>query len=128
MPFLLRLFACTLLLAGPLAAVTREAGWTKLKLGMSAAEVAATVGSPVLQSKNGGYEMWTYEGGAEVLFHGTGAVLGWTAPATAGLARCSKDVWSEGPVADFQLPPAASLPPPAPRKSASPAAAPTSAS
>lgn len=91
------LFLLGLLIAGPLAADETEQGWKQLKVGMSAEEAAFLLGEPVLRRHGHGFETWTYDGGSEVLFHATGTVVGWTAPASARLSRRSEDLWSTRP-------------------------------
>lgn len=80
----------------PLPSLTAAGGpWTQLKLGMSAVQAANLLGDPVLRSAGRGFETWTYDDGAELVLHGT--VVGWTAPASAGLRMRSQDVWLSRP-------------------------------
>jgi hypothetical protein len=91
------LFLLGLLVAGPLAADESEQGWKQLKVGMSAVEAATLLGDPILVRRGYGFETWTYDGGSEVLFHKSGTIVGWTAPASAQLTRRSEDLWSTRP-------------------------------
>jgi hypothetical protein len=55
-------------------------GWSLLKSGMNRADTATTLGDPLLKNIGRGFEVWLYDGGAEVLcLHGM--VVAWTAPA-----------------------------------------------
>ena len=57
-------------------------GWTRLKLGMMPVETAATLGDPLIRSASKGFELWIYDGKAEVLFF-AGPVVAWTPPSGA---------------------------------------------
>lgn len=67
-----------LLLASPAWAVGRG-GWDTLKVGMSALETSQALGSPLIRNVNKGFELWIYDGRAEVLFF-RGPVVAWTPP------------------------------------------------
>jgi hypothetical protein len=55
-------------------------GWSLLKSGMNRADTATTLGDPLFKNVGRGFEVWLYDGGAEVLcLHGM--VVAWTAPA-----------------------------------------------
>ena len=58
---------------------------------MSPEETAATIGRPILQTSGRGYEIWTFDHGAEVLLYGT--LVGWTAPGVVNILKRSMDVW-----------------------------------
>jgi hypothetical protein len=58
---------------------------------MSPDETAATLGRPILQTSGRGYEIWTFDNGAEVLLYGT--LVGWTAPGVVHVLKRSMDVW-----------------------------------
>lgn len=73
-----------LILCGLVVALTATGrateGWSLLKSGMNRAETATTLGDPLLKNIGRGFEVWLYDGGAEVLcLHGV--VVAWTAPA-----------------------------------------------
>jgi hypothetical protein len=57
------------------------AAWTKLQRGMDTAKVAQLVGTPLLRNAARGHEVWIYDAGAHIQFHG-GTVSAWTGPAT----------------------------------------------
>lgn len=57
-----------------------EEGWSLLKSGMNRADTATTLGDPLLKNIGRGFEVWLYDGGAEVLCF-QGMVVAWTAPA-----------------------------------------------
>ncbi len=57
-------------------------GWSSVKLGMSRNEAAAALGTPLIRSVSRGFELWIYDGRAEVLFF-RGPVIAWTAPAVS---------------------------------------------
>ena len=80
-----------LLLALVPATVRADAAWSRLQLGMSPDETAATIGRPILQTSGRGYEIWTFDNGAEVLLYGT--LVGWTAPGVVNVSKRSMDVW-----------------------------------
>ncbi len=73
----------------------RELAWRELQLGHSPQQTVALIGEPLLRSKGRGFEKWTYDDGAEVLFHGT--LVGWTVPAALRLPARSEDVWRKWP-------------------------------
>jgi hypothetical protein len=54
-------------------------GWAQLKSGMSRADTATALGDPLLRNIGRGFEVWLYDGGAEVLCF-QGMVVAWTAP------------------------------------------------
>ena len=66
--------------------------WTQLKLGMTAEQAVAIVGEPLQRSAGQGFEIWTYDDRAELLFYGP--LVGWTAPRSADMIARSVDVWS----------------------------------
>lgn len=59
---------------------SEDAAWQRIQRGMNPAQVAQTVGVPLLRNAARGHELWIYDAGAHVQFHG-GAVSAWTAPA-----------------------------------------------
>jgi hypothetical protein len=90
----LRLFqflVCTLALCPQ--SLPGEVAWADLTLGMTADETISTLGAPMMRSRGRGFERWTYDDGAEVLFYGT--LVGWTAPGSGPATGRSMDVWSE---------------------------------
>lgn len=99
MPAAFRLFLLGLLCAGSLAAGVPP--WAKLQVGMSPRQAASLLGEPLFRRQGRGFEMWTYDHGAEVLIYGGGAVVGWTAPAPARLPAPSSDVWSLQPAGRY---------------------------
>lgn len=56
------------------------AAWGKLQRGMNATQVAQLVGVPLLRNAARGHELWVYDAGAHIQFHG-GALSAWSAPA-----------------------------------------------
>jgi hypothetical protein len=54
-------------------------GWSQLKRGMMPGETAAALGAPLIRSASRGFELWIYDGHAEVVFF-AGPVIAWTAP------------------------------------------------
>ena len=85
------LLVCTFVL-GPIG-LHAEEHWSQLKLGLTADETAAKLGAPMLRSRGRGFEVWTYDNGAEVLLYGS--LVGWTAPGKANVVERSMDVWRE---------------------------------
>lgn len=81
-------FLCLLLAVGDVSA---DSGWPRLKLGMNVADVAATLGRPLICTKGHGFERWIYDNGAEVLIYGR--LIGWTAPGVAAVTERSTDIW-----------------------------------
>lgn len=61
------------------AADSEQVAWAKLQRGMSQAEVERIVGVPLLRNAARGHELWIYDGGASLQFHGR-ALSAWTAP------------------------------------------------
>jgi hypothetical protein len=78
----IRFASLLLLLACAVPASAAESTWTALRVGMTRAQVAQIVGSPVLQNAGRGHETWIYDAGASVQFRG-GVVSAWTAPRKA---------------------------------------------
>ena len=73
-------------------AVTRGAEpWSQLKLGMTPEEATTKLGLPLLRTTGRGFEIWTYDNGAEMLMYGS--LIAWTAPVSASLTERSADVW-----------------------------------
>ena len=71
---------------------TRAAeGWAQLKLGMTAAETVALLGAPLIRTSGNGFELWTYDKGAEVLLFGS--LIGWTMAGAGDVAGRSFDIW-----------------------------------
>ena len=63
------------------AASSRAAeGWSVLKSGMNQSDTVLALGDPLLKNSARGFEVWLYDGGAEVLCF-MGVVVAWTAPA-----------------------------------------------
>jgi len=86
-----RLFS-VLLLTGAFTGVVRaEDGWSHLKLGMSTNDAVAALGQPLLRSEGRGFEVWTYDNRAEVVFYGQ--VIAWTAPASSLVAPRVVEDW-----------------------------------
>ncbi len=89
-------------------------GWTRLKIGMTTDEAVTALGAPLQRNIGRGFELWTYDHQAEVLFYGD--VIGWTTPGEGGGARRSTDVWQLNQGRDDflavlrRLPPSRSLP------------------
>ena len=67
-----------------------------------------------------GFEIWSYDQGAEVLLGRTGTVIGWTMPATTGLPPSSRDIWSKQPAGRYYATLYSVLPRPALKKSDAP--------
>jgi len=55
-------------------------GWLQLKAGMNRVETASALGAPLFKNLGRGFELWIYDGGAEVVCF-QGAVVAWTPPA-----------------------------------------------
>lgn len=70
-----------------------EVDWSELTLGMTAEETITTLGPPMMRCRGRGFERWTYDDGAEVLFYGS--LVGWTSPGSGPATGRSLDVWSE---------------------------------
>ncbi len=60
---------------------TEAAAWGRLQRGMDRAKVAQLVGTPLLRNAARGHEVWIYDAGAHIQFHG-GTVSAWTGPVT----------------------------------------------
>jgi hypothetical protein len=73
--------------------------WSQLRLGMTPDETTARIGSPILRSSGRGFEVWTYDNGAEALLFGS--LIGWTASGPGAVAERSMDVWSANPSHDY---------------------------
>ena len=58
---------------------------------MKPEEATAKLGLPLLRTKGRGFEIWTYDNGAEMMMYGS--LIAWTAPASAGLTERSADIW-----------------------------------
>lgn len=54
-------------------------GWSVLRYGMNRSDTAIALGDPLLKNVSRGFEVWLYDGGAEVLCF-MGLVVAWTAP------------------------------------------------
>ena len=89
-----RFVALLALLSSGLAAVGN--GWARLRAGMSPVETAATLGTPLIRSAGRGFELWIYDGRAEVVFFG-GPVIAWTAPAGTPGTDASQSNFQFGP-------------------------------
>lgn len=85
------------LLAGSARAAS---AWAQLKLGMTAEQAVAIVGEPLQRSAGQGFEIWTYDDRAELLFYGP--LVGWSAPRSADMVTRSVDVWSAPAAATAQ--------------------------
>lgn len=61
--------------------------WTELQPGMTPAQVAKKIGTPLLQNASRGHEFWVFDFGACAQFY-RGALQAWTPPAdkTAAVA------------------------------------------
>jgi hypothetical protein len=94
-----RLLLFSLVLLGSASAETLP--WARLKIGMTADETFSLLGEPISSRRGHGFVTWTYDDGAEVLLHATGAVVGWTAPAAAAASARSADVWSKQPAGRY---------------------------
>lgn len=92
-------------LASPAFAVGRG-GWPLLKLGMTPGETIGALGVPLIRSASRGFELWIYDGRAEVLFF-RGPVIAWTAP------KVSREVAPKPP--EVAAPVAPTIVAPAPR-------------
>lgn len=88
-----RLLLLSLLLVSGLSAGVDP--WSQLKVGMSPQDAAKLVGEPLFRRQGKGFQMWTYDGGAEVLLYVTSGVVGWTAPVSAKVGARSDDVWNQ---------------------------------
>jgi|GEM_PF-4823879 len=109
----LRFFLPAVLLASSLSA--REPRWQELQIGHTAGQTVALLGEPLLRSKGRGFEKWTYDDGAEVIFHG--ALIGWTVPASLRAAARSDDIWKQWPELGYDAALRRAAPPEAPRSS-----------
>ena len=58
-------------------------GWDRVKAGMKPDEIVDAVGSPLLARKGRGFEVLTYDRGAEVVLY-RGLVVAWTPPPGSG--------------------------------------------
>jgi hypothetical protein len=90
-----RLLLFGLLFAG--AASAAEQTWSQIRMGMTTGQTASLLGEPMFRRRGHGFETWTYEGSAEVVFYGNGAVVAWTAPAEPPAPPRSRDLWSSLP-------------------------------
>jgi len=54
-------------------------GWSVLRSGMNRSDTTHALGDPLLKNSARGFEVWVYDGGAEVLCF-MGVVVAWTAP------------------------------------------------
>jgi hypothetical protein len=54
-------------------------GWSVLRSGMNRSDTTHALGDPLLKNSARGFEVWLYDGGAEVLCF-MGVVVAWTAP------------------------------------------------
>lgn len=79
-----------LLALAPVATRGADA-WARLKLGMTADETTAVLGAPLIRTAGHGFELWTYDNGAEALLFGS--LIGWTASGSASVAERSFDIW-----------------------------------
>ena len=61
------------------ASASGAEGWSVLRSGMNRADTTHALGDPLLKSSARGFEVWLYDGGAEVLCF-MGVVVAWTAP------------------------------------------------
>lgn len=84
--------------------------WAQLKLGMTADETAAVLGTPLVRNVGRGFELWIYDHDAEVLFFGD--LVGWTSPGTGALVARTADIWQANRGRDDFRGVLASLPPP----------------
>jgi hypothetical protein len=50
--------------------------WAQLKLGMTSIQAVAVVGAPLQRSSGQGFQVWTYDNRAELVFYGP--LIGWT--------------------------------------------------
>lgn len=106
-----RLLVVALALAVP--ALRGDDAWARMKLGMTSDETAVALGRPLLRSSGKGFEVWTYDNGAQALFYGS--LVGWTAPGTARVEDRSMDVWRSHRAGTYFPTFLALLPQPAPR-------------
>jgi hypothetical protein len=65
--------------------------WARLRLGMTADETEALLGTPLIRTSGHGFELWTYDNGAEVLLYGS--LIGWTNSGSTSVATRSFDIW-----------------------------------
>jgi hypothetical protein len=65
--------------------------WAQLKLGMTSIQAVAVVGAPLQRSSGQGFQVWTYDNRAELVFYGP--LIGWTEPHIAEATARSVDVW-----------------------------------
>jgi len=70
-------------------------------MGMTTEQTASLLGEPMFRRRGHGFETWTYEGCAEVVFYGSGAVVAWTAPPEPPAPPRSRDLWSSQPKGKF---------------------------
>jgi hypothetical protein len=77
-----RLTRCLLcLLALSVSVLARGAAdWSKVKTGITPAEAADALGTPLIRTYGRGFQMWIYDGCGEIIFAG-GPAMGWTRPA-----------------------------------------------
>ncbi|HWA28299.1 MAG TPA: hypothetical protein VG734_21805 [Lacunisphaera sp.] len=92
-------FVGLLLLASVRVASAAPVPWVQLKVGMDAGEILSLLGEPILRSAARGFEVWTYDDGAEVVV--CGMVVGWTMPASVATAVRSQDIWRAHPKGDY---------------------------
>lgn len=78
-------------LAFALPAARGGDAWAQLRLGMTADEAVAVLGSPLIRTAGHGFELWTYDNGAEALLFGS--LIGWTVSGAANVADRSCDIW-----------------------------------
>lgn len=71
------------------ASAQENDAWAQLRAGMTRIEADALLGRPLLRSTGKGFELWTYSGGAEVIFY-RGPVYAWTAPMPTPAAVASE--------------------------------------
>jgi hypothetical protein len=76
----LKSFAMLTALALYATSADAKEGWSLMKSGMNRTDTTSALGNPLFKNVARGFEVWLYDGGAEVLcFRGT--VVAWTAPA-----------------------------------------------
>jgi hypothetical protein len=92
--------------------VSAAEGWARLKPGMSRVETVTVVGHPLIRTQGRGFEVWIYDGGAEVVCY-RGALVAWTAPA---VATATEDAHVETPATEQPNDPAKSPDAANPRK------------
>lgn len=68
---------------------------------MTADETLATLGAPLLRTSGNGFELWTYDRQAEVVFYGD--LVGWTSPATNTENPKPVDVWQAKSIDPYAL-------------------------